>query len=460
MKFLWIIGLMITTQSIAGLMPTKSDYYYKLGGDSDVFIPPINHDKTIVIGGDINADLGLMNCSLYNPAISVSNTLNDLKNSVSGMPEGVISNLKGSVAGFPLYKLQQAMPGLYNILENTSASAQNEFALKVQDCQAVKQTLENGQSPITSLVSVSDSQGWIDSLKRVKQGEQLDITQSAKNIAKHSDEYGLPWVHRNEGNSGGKLQRPIKLINDVVIAGYNLLLTPSRSLDNVAPPSQNSQSHFVHYWKNPNLAAQWAVLVLGDIQISQTKDNAAHDAVAGVGLSSLLQSCPKTASSSTCAANVTQFLWQLVDKNIPTNEVNLRRISASNMLITEDIIIAIQHMTREDQILTVSKLGEEIAIQNLLDEAMMLRRILQAGFQIQEVQNLKPAQTMVRFALEKLDKDIHSLAFEHEVKRKMMTKTLNLIMDLRSKELANSLPDDTREESLVKDGAVYRGEKS
>ena len=63
-------------------------------------------------------------------------------------------------------------------------------------------------------------------------------------------------------------------------------------------------------------------------------------------------------------------------------------------------------------------------------------------------------------ALEKLDKDSHSLAFEHEVKRKMMTKTLNLIMDLRSKELANSLPDDTREESLVKDGAVYRGEKS
>jgi hypothetical protein len=130
------------------------------------------------------------------------------------------------------------------------------------------------------------------------------------------------------------------------------------------------------------------------------------------------------------------------------------------MLITEDIITAIKHMAREDQILTVSKLGEEIAIQNLLDEAMMLRRILQAGFQIQEVQNLKPAQTMVRFALEKLDKDIHSLAFEHEVKRKMMTKTLNLIMDLRSKELANSLPDDTREESLVKDGAVYRGGKS
>ena len=460
MKYVLLIVMFVSTNTIAGLLPTQSDYYYKLGGDSDIFIPPINRDHTIVIGGDINADLGLMNCNLYNPVISVSNTLNDLKGSVSGMPEGLISNLKGSIAGFPLYKLQQAMPGLYNILENTSASAQNEFALKVQDCQAVKQTLENGQSPVTSLVSVSDSQGWIDSLKRVKQGEQLDITQSAKNIAKHSDEYGLPWVHRGEGNSGGKLQHPIKLINDVVIAGYNLLLTPSRALDNVASPPQTSQNHFVHYWKNPNLAAQWAVLVLGDIQISQAKDNTSHDAVAGVGLSSLLQACPKTASSSTCAINVTEFLWQLVDNKISINETNLRRISASNMLITEDIITTIQHMSREQQILTVSKLGEEIAIQNLLDEAMMLRRILQAGFQIQEVQNLKPAQTMVHYALEKLDKDIHSLSFEHEVKRKMMTKTLNLIMSLRNKELANSLPDESREEALVKHGAVYREDKS
>lgn len=456
MKRILIVGMLIATQSIAGLMPTKSDYYYKLGGDSDVFIPPINHDHRVVIGGDINADLGLMNCSLYNPAISVSNTLNNLKDSVSGMPEGVISNLKGSIAGFPLYKLQQAMPGLYNILENTSASAQNEFALKVQDCQAVKQTLENGQSPVTSLISVSDSQGWIDSLKRVKQGEQLDITQSAKNIAKHSDEYGLPWVHRTEGNSGGKLQHPIKLINDVVIAGYNLLLTPSRSLDNTAPPPQNAQNHFVHYWKNPTLAAQWAVLVLGDIQISQKKEGDAHDAVAGVGLSTLLQSCPKSASSKTCVANVTQFLWQLVDKSLPTDEINLRRISASNMLITKDIITAIQHMAREEQILTVSKLGEEIAIQNLLDEAIQLRRILQAGFQIQEVQNLKPAQIMVRFALDKLDKDIHSLAFENEIKRKMMGKTLNLIMDLRSKDLANSLPDESKDTVSIKNGALYR----
>ena len=110
--------------------------------------------------------------------------------------------------------------------------------------------------------------------------------------------------------------------------------------------------------------------------------------------------------------------------------------------------------------LTVSKLAEEIAIQNLLDEAIMLRKILQAGFQIQEVQNLKPAVDMVRFTLKKLDADIHSLAFENDVKRKMMTQTLQLIMDLRHHELETNLPADDHDSPLVKNGAVYKDAKA
>ena len=94
-------------------------------------------------------------------------------------------------------------------------------------------------------------------------------------------------------------------------------------------------------------------------------------------------------------------------------------LSASNLLITDEIIITIQRMFREEQILTVSKLAEEIATQNMLDQAMMMRRILQADLQVQEVQNLKPALTMVRFALKKLDDDIHSLAFK-EIGVKLM----------------------------------------
>ena len=216
-----LLLLLISNMASASILPMQSDYYYKLGGDSDIYVPPVNRDQVVTIGGNVNTGMGL-NCNLFNPVVSISNTFLDLKNSASGIPAGVIDSLKGSVAGFPMYKLQQAMPGLYNILQNTAFSAQNEFSLKVQDCQAVKQTLEEGKSPVSSILSVSDSQGWIDAVSRTRQGEPVDITKTAKDIAKNGDDYGLPWVHRSEGNSGGRLQKPIQVINDVVIAGYNL----------------------------------------------------------------------------------------------------------------------------------------------------------------------------------------------------------------------------------------------
>ncbi len=62
---------------------------------------------------------------------------------------------------------------------------------------------------------------------------------------------------------------------------------------------------------------------------------------------------------------------------------------------------------------------------------------------------------MVKFALKKLDDDIHSLSFENEVRKKMMTETLTLLMDMRANEIAKGLPGDDHEQSNIKNGAVY-----
>lgn len=452
MKCIWLAMLLPTTVLAGSFMPNQSDYYYELGGVSNLFVPPINKDQSIRIGGDVDARLGF-SCSGFNPVVSITNTFQDMRKSAMNIPEGIIQNLKGSVAGFPLYKLQQSMPALYNVLQNTAASAQNEFNIKVKDCQAVKASLENGQSPLDSLLSVSDSQGWLDAAKRAH-NENVDVTETAKSIAKKGDEYGLPWIGKDKGNAGGKYQRPVRVINDVVIAGYNILLE-RKPLDNTNIALEKTAMTLV--WKSPKDASEWAVKVLGDIHVSSddkknNPDKDHHDTKAGVGLSTLLQSCD---ASNTCTRNIAEALWRLVDKNWPLSEEKLRQVSASNLLITEQIILTLQNMPREEQMLTVSKLAEEIAVQNMLDKALMMRRILQAGLQVHEVQNLKPALNMVRFALKKLDDDIHSLAFENDVRKKMMTETLGLIIDIRNKSLSQNLPGEDHEQPSVKNGAVY-----
>lgn len=447
----FLVGCILPSLLLAGsFQPNESDYYYKLGGSSNLYVPPVNNDQTITIGGNVDGRLGFT-CNGFNPVVSITNTFQDMKSSTMNIPGGIIDNLKGSVIGYPLYKLQQSMPALYNVLQNTAAAAQNEFAIKVKDCQDVKQTLEEGQSPMESMLSVSDSQGWLEAAKRAKTSN-VDVRDTAKSITQKRDEYGLPWIGREKGNAGGKFQRPIKVINDVVIAGYNILLNRT-PLGNTTAPSEKTP--LTQTWKNPTEASAWAVKVLGDIHVSasdQKADIAKHDTKAGIGLSALLQSCD---SSNTCTRNVAKALWQLVDKQWPLTEEKLKLVSASNLLITDEIIITIQRMPREEQMMTVSKLAEEIAVQNMLDKALMMRRILQAGLQVQEVQNLKPALDMVRFALKKLDDDIHSLAFENEVRKKMMSETLGLLMDIRGNEITKGLPGDDHEQSTIKNGAVY-----
>nr|WP_242604769.1 integrating conjugative element protein [Legionella busanensis] len=455
--------MMVASASQATLFPEKSEYYYQLGGGSDVYVPAINHTEKVTIGGQIGVD-GVLNCATFNPVVTIGNSFNGIKDKIAGVPASLIDGLKGGVAGYPMYKLSQSMPALYNIIQNTAFSAQNEFQMRLSDCHRVKSNLENGSSPISALLSVSDSEGWIESAARAAANNKnapVDITESSKTIAKKSEEYGIPWVHKAKGNSGGKYQEPIEVISDVVIAGFNLLLNPSRALDDKTAVSDTLKKNnpFTQIWPSPKKAADWAVLVLGDIKISHAKVAGSRDAKAGVGLVTLLQSCPKIADSKTCSVNVADFLWKLVDGKLASTDVNLRKLSAGNILITQDIISAIRGLRREEQIITVTKLAEEIAIQSLLEEALMLKRLLQAGFQIQEVQQLKPVQTMVLQSLKKLDSEIAELSFEQDVRKRMMTNTLNVIMGVRDQQLNESRLVNPAALDVIKNGAVYKQAK-
>ncbi|HAU1484973.1 TPA: integrating conjugative element protein, partial [Legionella pneumophila] len=67
----------------------------------------------------------------------------------------------------------------------------------------------------------------------------------------------------------GKFQRPIKVINDVVIAGYNILLE-RKPLNSLEKPS--TKIPMTLSWPTPTDAANWAVKVLGDIQVSSSEN--------------------------------------------------------------------------------------------------------------------------------------------------------------------------------------------
>lgn len=439
------------------LIPTQSDFYYKLGAGSSLAIPAVTSKTAIKIGAQVKSHL-LPNCSGFNPMVSLKNSLDNLKNEVNGLKNSVVTDLTNAVYGYPLAKLQQTFPGVYDMLQNQSLFAGDEFKVKVARCEQVKKQVMQGQSPLDGLMSITDTQGWIEAATKAKT-EDVDINEVAKNITKNSDDYGLPWIHRVENNNyaGGKDQPEIKVINDVVIAGYNLLASPGAELDSVASPKNDTRASFVRFWPNPSIAALWATKVLGDLTFTKKEDNKINSNQVGIGLTAVLQSCPHiTENGNTCVSNVADFIWQLVDGKEVLSPENLNKLSSSNMAITADIITTIQALSREQQIIAVSKLAEDIAIQNLLEEALSLRTILYAGFQVQEVQNLKPVRDMVQNAIAKLNTEIESLAFEGNIRKQMANQTLKTILSIRDEAIENSAPDALHSDAAVKHGAIYK----
>lgn len=459
----WMTGssaVLIASQlAIASdMVPVKSHYYYDLGGGSDFILPPVQTTTTLRIGGDVNTNLGL-NCGAFNPGVSLTNSLNDLQNTVEGLPEDIVASAEGAVGALPMYALEKANPNLYNIVQNALSGAEETFKLSMKSCQQAENQIKKGQSPYQNWFSLSDSEGWIKGANDAKQSNSTtDINATYNDTVSHGDQNGMPWVHKGQ-NSGGSQsgQVPIKVINDVAVAGYNILVDPTRALDSNDAPAKGQNDYLTVYWPRPDDAGAWATKVLGDMTIT-TNQNADQSTVAGVGLTALMSTCPTDIGNpdKTCARTIQNNLANLVKQSDAATPAELRAVSASSLVITQQVINSIKNQDAEDASLSVDKLAQNVATQNLVEEALLMRRVLLSGSQAQAVLNLKPAQANIQKALTQLDNDIQNVMFEHNVRQQLMTNTLQTVLgDESGKEAQASSSEGETGKAPMTQGAVY-----
>jgi integrating conjugative element protein (TIGR03755 family) len=439
------------------MVPSNSYYYYKLDGGSAINMPPVTKQHEIKVGGWVGSNLGFT-CGGFNPAISMRNYLNDTKNSVEGLEGDVLNSATAAIGSIPMFGLQKADPELYNLIQNSLTHGEDKFHFSMQDCRGSLAQIGNGKSPYQDWFSVSDSQGWLNYAKSAEKNQPVDINHATQEITKNKDHYGIPWVHPGQ-NSGGteETQVPIRVIYDVVVTGYNVLVDRSRALDDKSAPPEGT-SILTRYWKNPEEAGEWAQLVLGDVTISSnTEKDETHP---GIGLTTLIQTCPPEANNAlTCAKTIREKFVQLVGRQDAPTAEELEAVSAENMIITPDVILAIRHETEEEQAISVNALAENIAIQNVTNEAFMLRRILIAGSQTKPVHNLSPALTTVQRTLQQLDEEIKNNLFEHTIRQTMMTNTVKTILSFDENRKAQLLSAETQaQKPLLQEGALYKQE--
>lgn len=462
-----ILTCLLLSSSIAlfatDFIPKKSKYYYELGGGSNINLPPPSRHRTINIGGYANADLGYT-CTAFNPSVSIGNSLNNIKDSSQALTMDIVSSATAAVGSFPMYILAKASPELYNLLQNAMASANEIFKVSMKDCETALSDISKGKSIYEDWFSISDSQGWLDGFHSAKANQKVDINNVAKNNTKEHRNKGIPWIHSQ--NSGGKEQTQINVIQDIVIAGFNAIAAQgtflTRTLDSNLPAPAGSD--LLKFWKTPKEAAEFARYVLGDISISANKKEK-DDTHAGMGLVGILKTCPfikekitrtRDYNDLTCMMEVEKSLAALVQSDERPSNNQLHDISAGSMLITPDIIQNIRNMDSDNKSITIAKLSEDIAMQNLAEQGLMLRRLLIAGSQTRPVQNLEPALTAVYKTLEQLDTELKNLSFEHDVRAKFSSSTIKTINNESTRLEQEALGNQVNQRSLdMNSGAVY-----
>ncbi len=447
-----LLSLSASSAFALNIIPSNSSYYYQMDGGSNFSLPPVTDQQSITIGGALAQQI--FTCNGFNPAVTLVNGFNDLKDNLQAIGQSVVNNAQSMLFGMGLAKFAAIDPSGYSFLENAFKSLYDTFTLSEQTCQQTLNSLQDGKSPSQNWFAISDSQGWLNYSTANAQGQNVDITQASQNLATNPAAAGVPWFHQGE-NSGGTTgnQVPIEVIYDVVVAGYNIDVDTSRALDDQDPAPTNSS--LAKYWATPDAAGKWANLVLGNISISSQKTQPGNQG--GVGLATLLYGCPTAATNNlTCPNNIAQNIANIVQNEPVPQAADLAAISSYGLNVTPDVIDTIRNMPAEEQNITISKMSQDVAFQNLIDESLLLRQLLIAGMETQQVQNNQAAINTINQVLTNLQNDISNLKYEYDIRSEVTSNTLQKILEVQNGQQAGALVNqDKAQAPEMVNGAVY-----
>jgi len=457
--------IMISTSQASDIIPQGHDnnlLYYQMGGGSDFALPPSSSNSTINLG--VDADLSAGNtCGAFNPVLSITNTFNDLKDNANNIAQSILSNATGSIAQMPMYFLAQANPTAYNMINNALLSAHKAIEISTKSCEQTKAMIAQGKNPYQDWATISVGNEWKKHLSLTASGSE-DINDAKKEVDQNSGNYGVPWVqgvrddsgfNNNSGFlAGGLNQPPIHVIADTVKAGYNAVLMRDLNDGSPAPVGGELSRQF----PSPSDAVSWITNVIGDQTVTTCNDascKATQSGISGRGLLPWITTCSDQ-NKDYCADNIRTNLVNLITGQTSITKENLEAVSASGIIISPQVIHAIQNMDSTQQGIIVSKLSQEVATQKVVDKALIARNILQAGSQVPVIAANNPAQKIIHQSLDNLDKDIQSISFESQIRKQMMSDTVSNILHYQSNQQSGSLsmPKVNSAEPLMQNSAL------
>ncbi len=430
-----MVGFLACHPLIAAEAPSDDSlFYYKIGGGRDIAIPPSLNITTIDLS--LSGQASALSCSGFDPMVAIESSLDNLRNGVDNAVNAIELAATAAIANLPGYILQKANPGLYDLFQNALLRANESFSLATKSCERIQYEIANNTNPFDEWITVS----WGDSWKRSVGIGGANI-HDAVDDAEDAPNEGIEWV--GGLRAGGVNQPPIRVLSDVAKAGLNILSQRPPETNSNLPNSAPLAQHFT----GPNAVDQWINNVLGEIEVGLC-DSCSKGTRPGKGLIPYIEETTE---------DIVQLLVDLVSGSTPPTRANLEQVEAPGIAITLQVILAIRNQSPDEISIVINKLSQEIAEARVMEEAMIIRRLLLAGRKEGYVSANRIAQREVGQALEELESEISNVIFEKDARDKFVTSTVVELL-LRDNAIRQSsvntpasIPTDSRP---LKNGSV------
>jgi len=368
----------------------KSILYYKMGGGEPISRPANPAATTLKIGLGGTARLNY-SCGRFDAGVTIQN----LMNGFSQLGTTVSNGVRAGIAALPLYVLQRASPGLYELFQTYMRKAEAEWNIALKTCEEMEAQIKQGGDPYAEWISMSKGENWKDVSVATR-----DAVTAKQKIESTGGTNGLTWIGGTK--KGGRYQPAIEVIRDVTQAGYNVTMNrpPGAAPTTVFPPTTKLATAF----GSPKLAADWLVSVIGDKQISLC-DEVGCQAKAATPGNGLL---PKYEAERPVAE--TQLQTVVAGTTAPAY-ADLEKASAPGVAITRELVDALRSMRPAERQIALTRLAMEVAQARVVDKALMVRNVLLTGGGVPEA-GWEPAQKEIRERVDQFNRHVDDLLIE------------------------------------------------
>ncbi|MGR3807759.1 integrating conjugative element protein [Pasteurella testudinis] len=403
--------------------------FYQIGGGTGYMAPPTRNNMRVVELG-IGWKANLM-CGNFDIKTTIKNQLNGITEGFKDLMGNVIESAKGAVASMPAMILQRANPQLYDLITNGVYQGKIDFNNLKTSCEEMAHKLADA-----TLGGKWGQAADLESYKNIT-SSQPDASKAKKELDDKQGKEGKSWVGNQK--KGGQGQEPIKIVEDIAKAGYNLL-NQRGVLESNSVSASNCQGALCQTWDNPQEAANWLTSVIGEQSISTCKVDCGtkNSSKAGVGLT------PKIEDEN---IKTVAKLQQVLNADIPATQT-LAELGSATVPVTRGLIEAL----REDPDVEVlsQRLSSEIAVSKTIEKMLLARRSVLAGMREPNVAQDADAQAELEKVLTLIDREISQVKLEMDMQKSIMSNTASVILQNKQHREAAAGAYSTPQDSMDK----------